>query len=363
MAPALHFAVGTPALGEYPMADRRHLDLQAKISRPPGENGSAPEPIVLATCGSNTFVMPMAVMLHSALCHIPPAQPVRIFLVEDGVTPANRARLERVVHKFPNVMELTWITPAPDALADVPVTPRYGRACFLRLLLPGHVPPDVTRLIYLDGDMVVESDLSELWRMDMGSAPALAVENYSSPYASHSGSLAETYMEEGVPADAPYCNTGFLLMNVTMWREEKLVPRMLDFVKRQAQYVRNADQDGINAVIGARWGLLDPRWNVQILTIQTLALLREQSTEVRKRLQTDVLKQAHILHYVGHIKPWTHRYRRQRGDRFLHYANGSGWFSPAHGALWSASRYLSQTSLFWMAWTWKAALRLVGGRD
>ena len=85
---------------------------------------------------------------------------------------------------------------------------------------------------------------------------------------------------------------------------------------------------------------------MQILTIQKLAESEPITPAERREKQKSVLREAYVLHYAGHLKPWSHRYRRQRGDRFLHYARMSGWFGPLEGKLWSATRLVSQKALY-----------------
>jgi lipopolysaccharide biosynthesis glycosyltransferase len=326
------------------------------------EAAPAREPIVLVTGGDDRFALGIAVMLHSALQHLPDGDAVRIFLLDGGVSDASKARVNRVLRPARLKVSVEWITPGIDALADLPVTERLRTAAYLRLLMPSVLPEEIDRAIYLDGDVIVERNLRDLWSMDMGDRPALGVENYSSPTVAHPGSLPETYAACGLPPDAPYCNTGVMLLSLRRWRAMDVGAKVIDFTRQYREFNRYADQDGLNAVIGASWGLLDPRWNVQILTILKLGETSPMTDADRRQLQADVLQTGHVLHYAGHLKPWMHTYRRQCGDRFLYYARRSGWFPPLQGLAWTLTRGISQATLFWLANAHKQVLRFARRR-
>ena len=86
---------------------------------------SPASPVILVTGGDEGFALGMAVMLHSALTHLPQDQAVRIYLLDGGVHPAARMRIEAVIRRAVQPVELLWLTPDPASLDGVPVNTRH----------------------------------------------------------------------------------------------------------------------------------------------------------------------------------------------------------------------------------------------
>lgn len=108
---------------------------------------------------------------------------IRVHVFHDGsVCGKNRECLEELTRKyhqkiiFYNIRELlsdVWEEAErilPKAISDS----RFTEATLYRLLAP-QMLPDVGRLIYLDADTLVNIDIAELWREDVGSSGLAAV--------------------------------------------------------------------------------------------------------------------------------------------------------------------------------------------
>ena len=51
-------------------------------------------------------------------------------------------------------------------------------------------------------------------------------------------------------------------MDLAGWRRESVREQALDYV-RSDRFWRNVDQEALNAVVGHRFGTIDPHWNMQ----------------------------------------------------------------------------------------------------
>ncbi len=50
-------------------------------------------------------------------------------------------------------------------------------ATYYRLRIPEILPQNISKALYLDGDIIVEQDLKELWNLDLSNAVLGAVED------------------------------------------------------------------------------------------------------------------------------------------------------------------------------------------
>jgi lipopolysaccharide biosynthesis glycosyltransferase len=279
--------------------------------------------------------MPMAVTLYSALVNLEPGRGARIFVLDGNITAESKRKAEAVVQRTNRDVELTWLRAELGELGDLAVTRWHASICYLRLRLPDLLPRDVNRLIYVDSDVVVEGDLARLWRQPMNGHMALGALNFDPCLLGEA--LPEPTRELGLDPGLPYCNTGVMVMDVPRWREHGMLDRVVAFSQRFGRFIDSADQDGINIAIGGDWGLLDPRWNVQLMTLHTYGLATPMSDADREALWARLEREAYILHYTGGRKPWHHLYLRSMGARFLHYLGRSGWMGAAQFLPYSLS--------------------------
>jgi lipopolysaccharide biosynthesis glycosyltransferase len=113
-------------------------------------------------------------------------------------------------------------------------------ATWFRLLLPNILPADIERLIYLDPDTIVLSDISELFHTDMQSAPLAAVVDYNNTRMSAMYELKN------------YVNSGVLLMDLQEWRDKDYVALCLEHARRTRDEHLFTDQCAINTFFAER---------------------------------------------------------------------------------------------------------------
>ena len=295
-------------------------------------------PIVLVGGCDDNYALPLGVTLYSAISNVKDSRKVVVYVIDGGISDANKRCLKRVLSTQGLAVELEWVVPDVSSLDVLRGQDWRGQAAYLRLLIPDVLPEDCDKAIYLDSDLVVEADLSALWTERLAGQPALAVRDYWSPYVSCPDALVETYEELDISKEASYCNSGLMVVNAAQWREENLPSRVLEYMHRYSNYVKFADQDGLNAIIAGRWGLLDPKWNVALSALGMYGRFFDMTMEERKRAQNELLSNACVIHYTGTPKPWDVHYEGPAQDRFFHYLKESGWFNPAQYALWVLRR-------------------------
>ena len=213
-------------------------------------------------------------------------------------------------------IHLEWVIPDLLDLTGMKTTESFSQAAYLRLLIP-ELLPDIDRTIYLDSDLVVERDLGELSEIEMGDVPALAVRDYMYPSVSCLNWVGDTYQSRGLSPNTPYLNSGVLVMNLQRWRTDGIAQDALGYMRDCQQFVRWADQDGINAVLAGNWGRLDDRWNVMLSAINSYGAFSGMSRSEMKQARRTLLNEAFILHFAGPVKPWRFAYKGRLQSRFF----------------------------------------------
>jgi len=230
----------------------------------------------IVSAADERFAAHFATMLHSAWTHHPTAQ---FHLLNCGIEPATLDALS--AYAIRQGIRFNVITIDIALLRGLPTSQTWSVAIYARLLIPDLLPCSIERALYLDADCIVVGDLTALWQMDMGQAAIAAV---GDTYGAH------LEREIGIEiADDDYVNSGVLLMNLVVWRRDRLGAAAIAFIRQYHPCL--VDQTAINVACAGRIARLAQEWN-----LLAHALLRsEQWREPR------------IIHCTTDIKPWLYR--------------------------------------------------------
>lgn len=253
----------------------------------------------LACATDAAFVTPTIVAIRSVLRHVTDPSDVRVFVVDGGIDPEGRSALEDQV---PCVgADLQILAVPPDILVPDSAPAHLTTATYLRLLAPLLVPDDVTRLLYLDGDILALDTLEPLLSIDLAGHAIGAVRDFEVPTVSSPGGIGG-WRRMGLDAGDPYVNAGVLVVDVARWRKLALGERALE---DQCRYhTVTGDQGSLNVVAQGEFALLDPRWNAQgsLLHLDLFAASPHKEALLRRR--DELLHRPALVHFVGPHKPW-----------------------------------------------------------
>ena len=190
------------------------------------------------------------------------------------------------------------------------------KAAYYRVLLPEVLDEDIDTILYLDCDIVVLDDISDIFEIDLKNY-ALAACIDASPYNTlHRNQLNLSMI------DYAFCS-GLMLINLKYWREHNAVEKLLEYSKRNRKEVFLHDQDSLNYVFKNQWFVLPPKWNRGVMSFfqihpgEKLYDFEEYDTAPK------------LIHYASNIaKPW---YDVSFPERcfYLKYLKMSG-FSPVY---------------------------------
>ena len=173
-------------------------------------------------------------------------------------------------------------------------------AALLKFNLP-FLLPELDRVLYLDGDILVRSDLTPLWNADLEGATIGAVRD--------SGSLYFNYKYSKIcPC---YFNSGVMLLDLAKMRKTDASTRLIQTkrVENASSKKRLMDQNAFNIVFRNDVKLLPIRWNLLLVNLKraefrwTLSDI-EHAYGVRYPDFQAMLDNAAIWHFSSKDKPW-----------------------------------------------------------
>lgn len=150
-----------------------------------------------------------------------------------------------------------------------------SESTYSRLFLEELIPVTFDKCLYLDVDLLINSDLNELLSIEFEQT-LMALPYEAIP-------TSNSIFEPGTK----YFNAGVMLIDMQKWRKEQVLKKCLHMVSQYGPF-EYADQDVLNLVMVNKWQPLG----------QTFNYLFPPPTSSAK------LKRPQIVHFAGSGKPW-----------------------------------------------------------
>ena len=215
------------------------------------------EPVVLAFASNERYFPGLYCAVASALNHVSWKTSVNLWVLDGGISQASKDRLERLVDRFGNQVRLKFVPVDESVFRAATLGPGESHMTYCRILLPHLL--DVPRLIYLDCDVLVFRDLSELFNLDLSPGKFLAAvpDSETLSLAEDCPTIADALR---LPAEGAYFNCGVMLMNLDELRKQHFLERAVEFLNRKSAY-RFWDQSAINFLLYGQIHALPECWN------------------------------------------------------------------------------------------------------
>ncbi len=242
------------------------------------------------------YTAALAVTMTSLLDHLRASVGVDLFLMDAGLRPETRTRLEA---SWGARVRLIPIAVDEEKLDRVLANrrPDSPAAVHVRALMASSLPEDTNKVLYLDSDLLIQRDLEELWFQPMGGHTVLAVQD---SFVQVMPAWCPPVHENGRGA-LPYFNSGVMVIDLASWRSDDLEQRYTEALARHRGRTRWPDQDALNSVLVGRWSPLPPVWNKQF----ALGLLPDwRCSPYDEQEFGAALRDPAIIHFCTHTKPW-----------------------------------------------------------
>ncbi len=157
----------------------------------------------------------------------------------------------------------------------------FTKAIYYRIFIPALFPQH-DKILYLDSDIVLTSDVAELYNIELGNNILGAVPEEVVPAVE----VFSAYVEKFLGVDRyEYFNSGLLLINCKRYEEEKIEERFISMMN-QVKFEVAPDQDYLNVLCKGKVKLIQTGWN---------------KTPIRNNFDENKLK---LVHYKLWYKPW-----------------------------------------------------------
>ena len=220
---------------------------------------------------------------------------IQIHIICLKLNAADQAALDEIALRYDR--KIIYLSFEPSKLNNLKAFFHLSQATFYRLFIAS-ILSDVSKVIYLDCDIIVEADISELWAMDVADCGNAGVIFNGNDTEKRLGVLGGKDM-----------NAGILLMNLEFWRQHNISEKCVEWLeKTESAYM---DNDAMNVILhGAQKGI-EEKWNLNPIHFS--------------KYSDEVKHPSRILHFAGAIKPWHKAYDFNFQKKYAKYLALTPW--------------------------------------
>lgn len=237
-----------------------------------------------------------------------------IHLLTGGLSTKNREIIEQFVYSFQGQFRYYIIDSSFLISCPIKETDHLTIATYYRLFIAEILPNDLSKVLYLDCDMIINRSIQKLWETDICNYAIAAVEEMGA-------SAVDVYERLGYDKQYGYFNAGVLLINLEFWRKHQMTQCFCNYIDKNAMKIRAHDQDVLNALFHDKCLLVSCKWNVEEAFYHYHIIKRNKlNSQLRVALRFPC-----ILHYTWKPKPWEDTCKHPFRVNYFMYRNKTIW--------------------------------------
>lgn len=226
---------------------------------------------------------------------------IRVYcLYNDTVSENDLSALKNLKEKLS--IDLTFIGLDESRIKPFKTVEYFTSAMYFRFFLPELLAKE-DKVLYLDCDVIVQKDLSELFAIDLDGHCLAGVRDEA----------AEALTKIDGPHKENYINSGVLLMNLNHLRQDRFMDKLGVLYEQHASKLSLPDQCLLNIYSHGKRLILDQEYNTLVA-----------SKDVNKHEWLNLKGSSKILHFIEKIKPWHEASRSHIADFWWSYSNMAG---------------------------------------
>lgn len=211
-----------------------------------------------------------------------------IYLLSTGIKIDTEKKLQNLCKRYHAV--LTCKIYSTKELANLPVG-QWNTIMYIKLLIPQLLPNHADRCLFLDVDMIINTDIAPLYNIDLKGRIIAAAEDIPD--------CIKYKQRLGLNQTDAYINSGVIVCDLLKWRElEQKIP-IIDFTKSISDIITN-EQDVIALYFRSMIQFLPIKWNMTTFYFMRKPKIFDKYLPQLKEAK----KHPGIIHFACPIKPW-----------------------------------------------------------
>ena len=210
---------------------------------------------ILYQCDDN-YAPFTGVSLYSLLENNKDLDTIRIFVINDSISPRNQELMRNCVTSYGRILIFIDAKEITDATGSNIIRSYKGTRkntnSFLKILAIDLLPDDVEKILYLDSDTLVLNSLSKLEKINLnGHLMAMVMDSL----------VDKSKQLIGFARSDPYYNSGVIYIDVDLWKKQQCGARAIQHAMTHSY--GTVDQDLLNVEFKDTVLTLPPKFNFQ----------------------------------------------------------------------------------------------------
>lgn len=246
---------------------------------------------------------------------------ISIFLINNNISEAKIRRIRQYVSGYSNV-DIS-ILPFPDLelIFSNGITfdkKHLSISTYGRLFVGQIIPKSIDKILYLDCDTIICTDISELFCLDLEDKIVGGVDDCKS---------FRYRRVLGLKKNDFYINAGVLLINLKKWREMDCEKRLIKYINYHKGIVQFEDQGAINATLNNEIMMIPMKYNAMThiydLSYEELLFFRRPVFTQYLDNILEVKNHPSIIHYTSSFltfgRVWNTNTNHKKKEIFNYY--------------------------------------------
>lgn len=238
-----------------------------------------------------------------------------IHILTNGIDYTNKLELVKLVESYNSICSFYIIDESKLEGVQFRNKEPLTKAAYYRLLLGSILDQNISKVLYLDCDVIVVNEIVSLYELQLNNYALAAVQDIKGLPCS------ELHMIQlGLSCDGKYFNSGVMMINLDYWRKNNVEPQLIEFAKKK-RIVFFHDQDVLNYLFKDHWYCISPKWNY-------LCTVFLNTISFNNRFEKfECLSTPHIIHYASgrDYKPWNKIYLLPKAREYRKYKKKTIW--------------------------------------
>lgn len=284
-----------------------------------------PKHLHIAVASDDNYARFVATLIVSTAKSNPDFETITFHLLANGIKDSSLQKIKDVSDSYHNCrLEVCDVSNLAHRLViEVPKT--IALTSYARLFMPEIIDKSISRILYLDTDIIVSDDLSLLWNVDLEN-------NYIGGCLDvFEGTESKTSV--GLNPDDPYINAGVLLIDLDAWRKIDLPKQFIKFLYDHNGEVHHHDQGIINGVCKGHILILPPQYNMHSTVYSHPFHLIKKITNpyYTEKEYNDAIEKPMIIHFTEgfYNRPWKDNCQHPMRKKFIDAQNSTPWVGTA----------------------------------
>jgi len=272
------------------------------------------EQINIGVISDNNYAQHLGVEIFSILKNCSFPENLHFYISDGGINEENKEKLRALCSSFRCKVTFLIMSKSDwNLFKGMKMGSHLPPFVYSKILFPTKLK-NLKKMLILDSDIIVEGDISELYRTNLDGKTI--------------GAVPDGYIELqeickknlGISKEKEYFNTGVMLIDCIKWRKYNVLGNLIDFIKKNPDKIYVQEQDGLNATLQDEWKQLPYEWNV-------IHLFYYHSRDLKRKLGkeklNEIIKHPKIIHFT--TKPWVYDKVHPLANRYWYYLKQTPW--------------------------------------